>query len=47
MHGFICFVALGSIASPKEEVIEMVNQAALYFIKSRCKIDKDVNYDSK
>ena len=47
-HGLACFVASGIITSSKEEVIEMVNRAALTFLsKAGAKIDKESNYESK
>lgn len=47
-HGLACFVASGVITSSKEEVIEMVNQAALTFLsKAGVKIDRESNYESK
>ena len=47
-HGLACFVASGVITSSKEEVIEMVKQAALNFLsKTGAKIDKDSNYERK
>ena len=47
-HGLACFVASGVITSSKEEVIEMVNQAALTFLsKAGAKIDRESNYESK
>lgn len=46
-HGLSCFVASGVITSSKEEVIEMVNQAALVFLsQADTKMDAEEHYDN-
>ncbi len=47
-HGLACFVASGVITSSKEEVIEMVNQAARTFLsEAGAKIGKEGSYENK
>lgn len=46
-HGLSCFVASGVITSSKEEVIEMVNRAALVFLsQADTKMDAEEHYDN-
>ena len=47
-HGLACFAASGVITSSKEEIIKMVNQAALTFLsQAGAKTDLEENYENK
>ena len=47
-HGLACFAASGVITSSKEEIIKMVNQAALTFLsQAGTKADLEENYENK
>lgn len=47
-HGLACFVASGVITSTKEEVIDMVDRAALAFLsQAKAKPKTEENYENK
>ena len=47
-HGLACFAASGVITSSKEEIIKMVNQAALTFLsQAGTKADLEENHENK
>ena len=47
-HGLACFVASGVITATKEEVIKMVNQAALTFLsQSGVKPNLEENHENE